>query len=161
VEALAEPGNGYLGNSRYFGCLEPYLRSFPREQICVVRFDDLVADPAPGWPAVLEHLGLPDRPRPPTVHNVTEGKPQHTRAMSLLRRSGILRPGLVARVPPGVRRIGKRLVMRDDDRYRAQVEGALEPIPDGLVEPVWEDVARLEAWLGVDRPLWERARDAA
>lgn len=161
LEALAEPGNGYLGNSRYFSCLEPYLRSFPREQICVVRFDDLVGDPAPGWRSVLTHLGLPDRPRPPTVHNVTEEKPQHRRAMLLLRRSGLLRAGLVAKLPPGMRRIGKRFVMRDDAGYRAQVEGALEPIPQGLTEPVWEDVARLETWLGLDRPLWERARDAA
>ena len=29
-------------------------------------------------------------------------------------------------------------------------------IPAELVRPAWDDLARLEAWLGVDRPLWPR-----
>lgn len=160
-DVLREPENDYIGNSMYFTCLQPYLDSFAREQICTVRFDDLVGRPSPGWHAVLTHLGVADRPRPTSIHNVTVDKSQHTRAMSVLMRSRLLRSGVVAKVPVGVRRVGRRLVMRDGRRYRERIEGALAPISEAVSEPIWQDLARLEAWLGLGRPLWERARDAA
>jgi hypothetical protein len=27
-------------------------------------------------------------------------------------------------------------------------------IPSDLLSPVWEDIARLETWLGLDEPFW-------
>ena len=161
LEALREPGNTYVGHSRYFSCLVPYMESFPRDQICVVRFDDLVEGTQTAWQAVISHLGLPHRAPPDGVYNATEGKAQHTRMMSFLMRSGLLRSELIAHTPSPIRRLGKRLVTRQGPRYRRLLEESRAPMPGDVTQEIWDDVARLEEWLGGPRPLWEQARDAA
>jgi hypothetical protein len=32
----------------------------------------------------------------------------------------------------------------------------MDPIPDEILEELWEDIGRLEVWLGVEHPLWPR-----
>jgi hypothetical protein len=154
VDVLRQPGNAYLGNSLYFSCLRPYIERFPREQICVVRFDDLVGDPAPGWLSVLQHLGLSERPCPGTAYNVSSTAAQWTRRMKWLRRKGILSFRGIGRLPRPVRKIGRFLVARRQGAYLRQLKGSEATIPETILEPVWEDLARLETWIGVERPLW-------
>ncbi len=152
LEALRQPGNEYLALSHYHACLEPYLDTFPRDQICVVRFDDLVSEAAPGWAAVLGHLGLAARPAPATQHNVSAAKPQYTKAMLRLWTSGHY-DALRRIAPERLRHAGQRLLLRQSDP-RGLFAASEAPLPEELVTPLWEDLALLERWLGLAEPLW-------
>jgi hypothetical protein len=153
-EALRDPGNEYVAQSCYYACLEPYLERFPREQICVVRLEDMTGEPAPGWSAVLRHLGLDDRQAPGTAYNVTSGRFAFTPTMVWIKRLGLHRS--LRRLPPPVRRVGRRVVARRDAEYRRRLEESHGPPPPEAAALVREDVERLERWLGVDPPLWDR-----
>jgi hypothetical protein len=155
AEAVARPENEYVGSSLYFTCLDPYIRLFRREQICVVRFEDLVKPPATAWSAVLAHLGLSNRALPGDVYNRTADKPGYTRAMLRLYELGLLRP--VKYLPGPVRKLGKLLMTRDQSDHAQQLDQSLMPLPGVVETQIWEDVSRLEDWLGVDDHLWERA----
>jgi hypothetical protein len=159
LEAVREPGNPYLGQSSYYGCLLPYIERFPREQLLVARFEDLVGSPAPAWSEVLRFLSLDERPRPNEAHNVTAEKAQWTRAMAWAKRRGLLHSRRVARMPRSVRRLGKRMLTRDGESAAQTIEASRAPIPDEVLAPVWEDVARLEEWLGTT--LWRPGEPAA
>jgi hypothetical protein len=152
VDAVRQPGNPYVGRSLYWANLRPYAERFDRDQILVVRFEDLVGDDRLGWHAVLSHLGLPDRPQPVDAYNVTAEKRRVSRPLALLRDAGLLEraPSLPA---PVASRIKRAL------RPRGTSTGPKEElaVPRDVVETVRADTAELEAWLGLDRPLWNEA----
>ncbi len=158
LEVLADPHNPHLRRSLYFRCLEPYVRAFPRDQICVVRFEDLVSAEAPAWSQVLRHLGLPSRPVPRTSHNVSSEKRHFSPAMRWIWTSP-LRSGIPL-VPRPIRKAGGALLLRQGSQYQGRLEGSKVPIPQELTQPIWHDVQQLESWLGVAAPLWERAGDS-
>lgn len=156
VDALTAPGNPYVDRSCYHKALEPYIRRFPRQQICVVRFDDLVHGDRPGWATVLDFLGLPYRPAPADSHNVTRDNGQWTSAMRWLQQRRMLRPGVVSKLPGPIRKLGRRALIQDGDPFERTLSRSLVPIPDRIVSPIWEDLEMLEGWLGVGSPLWPR-----
>jgi len=51
--------HSYVSRGRYAEQLERWLRFYPREQLLVLRFEDLVAEPLAGLNRVLAWLGLP------------------------------------------------------------------------------------------------------
>jgi hypothetical protein len=153
VEAISQPRNPYVGHSSYATCLQPYVDRFPRERLLVVRFEDLVNPPASAWTKVLEFLSLTDRPLPAGSYNVTADKAQWTPAMAWAKRRGVINSGRIARVPKPLRRVAKRVFAREGDGFAKQLEASREPIPPALLTPMWNDVARLEAWLG--EALWQ------
>jgi hypothetical protein len=159
LEAIREPGNPYVGQSCYHRCLRPYIDRFPREQILVVRFEDLVRPPAPAWSEILRYLSLADRPLPDEAHNVTADKAEWTRTMAWAKHRGLMPSRRVARLPSPIRRIGKRVLTRGGEAYEAKLEASRAPIPDEVLAPIWDDLARLEAWLGTQ--LWRPDEQAA
>lgn len=154
LEALQRPNNDYLRLSLYYQRLVPYIEAFPREQICVVRFEDLVSPPAPGWDTVVSHLGLPARPVPGGAHNVTSEK-AHFTPLTLRLWSSDHYGRAVALMPKQLRRFGRAALIREGPKYAARLEQSRADIPPDLLAPIWDDVDRLQSWLGVDRPLWE------
>jgi hypothetical protein len=159
LEVLREPGNPYLGHSSYHTCFAPYIERFPPEQLLVVRFEDLVRPPAPAWSASLRLLSLTDRPVPGGAHNVSSDKAQWTRLMSWAKGHGLISFRRISRLPAPVRRVGRLLFARGGASYARKLDASREPIPGDLLAPMWEDVARLEAWLG--SPLWSPAPESA
>jgi hypothetical protein len=159
LEALREPGNSYVGHSSYHTCFAPYIEQFPSEQLLVVRFEDLVRSPTPAWSAVLRFLSLADRPVPEEAHNVSSEKAQFTRLMSWAKGHGLISFRRISRLPAPVRRVGRLLFARGGASYARKLDASREPIPEDLLAPVWDDVARLEAWLG--SPLWSPAHESA
>jgi hypothetical protein len=154
-QALAGEDSPYVTRSCYFRGLEPYIRRFEPERILVIRFDDLVRDPWSGWSALMRFLGLPERPAPGSAHNRTEDNAQWTPVLRWLLERGVIRFRTVAQLPSPVRRVSKRLLMRQGARYRESLGRSALPVDGGVVDLIWNDVERLEAWL--DRgPLWER-----
>jgi hypothetical protein len=152
VEALREPGNLYAAQSSYYTCLRPYIERFPRERISVVRFEDLTRPPAPAWTALLRSLSLAERPLPEGARNVGSQNAQWTRAMAWAKRRRLITLRQVSKLPSPVRRVGRLLLARGNRAYERRLAASRVPIPEGLLAPMWEDVARLEAWLGTE--LW-------
>lgn len=158
LEAVSAPGNHYVALSRYNDCLSPYLQRFPREQICIVRLEDLTSETAPGWTQVLDHLGLPPRRPPRTAHNVTAHQPSYTRAMLWLWEAGHYRR-LRQRLPGPVRHVARALLLREGRQQDDRFQPSSAELPPELTAPIWQDVHRLETWLGSTQPLWDRISD--
>jgi sulfotransferase family protein len=155
-DSVTEPDNPYIGNSLYFRRLAPYAERFPRDQILVLRFEDVVASPHDGWLAALRMLDLPERDAPGTAHNVTRDKTQWTKSMLWLRQRGLFDFRRVAKLPAPARKLGKKILTRGGRSFERKLDESRAPIPSGVLEPVWEDLARLEEWLGLEAPLWNR-----
>jgi hypothetical protein len=154
--ALEEPDSEYVGHSLYFQCLEPYLKRFDRGQICVIRFESLTSETGTEWGHLMTSLGLPDRPRPSTVYNVTGGKDQFSRLLLWLWEHGAL-PRLSA-APRPLRRMAKMLLSHRGHRYQRRLEQSLVPIPGSVLATIWKDTRPLEQWLGVET-LWSTKPD--
>jgi hypothetical protein len=160
LEAISSPGNPYIETSRYYACLRPYIDRFPNEQICVIRFEDLVDGDHPAWYDVLRFLDLPEAPAPGTAYNVTADNSQWSPLLLWLKEKGMWSFRRVARLPRPIRKIGHRLLMKDGAGYQAKLERSREPIPADLTAPIWDDVSELERWMGMSTSLWPRV-DAA
>lgn len=148
--AVQRAGNPYVGRSLYHRRLQPYIERFSRDQICVVRFEDLVSTEGPAWADVLSHLGLSGRPSPTDAHNVTADRPQVSPLVRRLDRAGW--PARLGAVAPPVRRWGQRILQRAPTRPPADSAG---DIPGPVLDDLYRDLTRLESWLGVEQ-LWER-----
>lgn len=132
--AAAHWGNShyYLGASRYLPQLQRYLEHFPAEQVCVLSFEALLADPPAVLRRLLAFLDLPAPAEPPELPSANRAKaPRFPLANRLLRASG-LRPWVG-------RMLRQHLPDNARDRLAATFyrRGAPE-IPDA-------DLARLEA----------------
>jgi hypothetical protein len=152
--ALSEVANGYVGQSLYWARLRAYASCFSREQICVVRLEDLVSESECAWTRVLRHLGLSPIPCPRTTHNVTADKPQYSRLLTRMHRNYFAKSAVRA-MPAPLRRMTRVLLTKDDAEYRRRLERSSDPIPVPVEEEVWADISNLEAWLGIGR-LWSR-----
>lgn len=158
VDALREHDNPYLGHSMYERCFRPYIERFPRERLVVVRFEDLVRAPSPAWTTVLASLGLQMRPAPETTLNASGSKAQWRSGMAWAKRHRLISLRQVSKLPRPVRRVGRRLFAQEGPAYDAKLAASRVPIPRDLVAPVWDDLERLEAWLGSS--LWEPTDEA-
>jgi hypothetical protein len=151
----AEPTSSYIQRGCYAQCLAPYLEHFPREQLCIVRTEDLGDGDGPGWSTILDHLGLPsavDAKGGQRRRNVTEVKEQFSRPASALFDRGWLR--LAGSLPKPLRRVGRRVLVRDDDRYRGLLASSFESIPDESAALLADSHVSLRRLLGPDAPTW-------
>jgi len=158
LQALRDPDNPYVAHSKYYSCLLPYLERYPREQVLLVRFEDLVQPPAPAWSAVLRFLGLADRPCPEGAHNVSEKKRQRTRMMMWIigrhrfTRDRIISLRRVSGWPTPIRRVARLVFTRGGASYERRLDRSRVAIADELLTDMWDDLAQLETWLGTS--LW-------
>lgn len=77
----------YLARGRYARQLERWLAIFRREQMLILRSEDLYADPAATTHRVTDFLGLPPlRSDAFSAHNATSGPPMNARTRELLLR---------------------------------------------------------------------------
>jgi hypothetical protein len=153
VDALADPENPYVQQSLYAKCLSPYIERFSREQICVVRFEDLTQETS-AWLAVLAHLGLSHRPKPHSTYNATAEKQQFRRATRLLWEMGTL--SRFRNLPGPLRRLAKKLLLRPSPLATTPSMPVEKMLPEITTELIWDDVKRLERWLGVEEPMWTK-----
>jgi hypothetical protein len=154
LEALQQPDDIYTAYTRYFTCLAPYIERFSRDQILIVRMEDLVGEETSGWTAVLDHLGLAWRPRPQTAHNVSAERGLSRAPMKVLRRFEFRRR--LRWLPEPVRWIGRSVLNTRGARFDRVLSESRAPIPAEVLAPVWEDISRLESWMGTTKPLWPR-----
>jgi hypothetical protein len=150
----------YRDIARYAQQVERYLTVFGPGQVCVVLYDDLVADPAATYRRVLEFLGV-DPDHRPEFEVVNANKVvRSTRVRDLLRHA-----------PPGLRRVGRLAV--PDEHARAALRRRLHVLNTrGMARPpmaaelrtrladeIAPDIRRLEAVLDRDLKPWLTPRD--
>ncbi len=145
----------YRDIARYCVQIERYFALFGRDQVCVLLYDDLVADPGGTYRRVLEFLDV-DPGHQPEFAVVNANKVvRSTRLRELLRAA-----------PPGLRRLGRSVVR---DQYaraalRRRLHGlntagrARPPMPSvlraRLAEEFAPEVLRLETLLDRDLASW-------
>jgi len=154
TDTLQDPNNQYVKRSSYYTTLHPYIDRFDRDQIRVIRTEDLINPSGLGWLQTLKHLGLDERPSPGTPHNQTEDKPQFTHSMLRLWESGWY--DRLKRVPKPLRKLARPLLTRSGHSYEMQLEQSNTRVDPALLSEMWSDVERFENWLGVDGGLWPR-----
>ncbi len=154
LDAVGARNNDYVRHSMYYECLAPFIERFAREQILVVRMEDLFDPISSGWRTVLDWLGLSYLEPPQEAHNVSAEKGFNRGPMRLVR--GPLLRRRFAWVPRPVRQFGKQMLRRSGQEFEEMLEDSQSPVPAAVLAPVWEDIHRLEDWLGRERPLWDR-----
>lgn len=153
ADAVTAAGSRYVANSCYDRLVAPWLDAFG-DQLLILRFEDLVGPEDAAWRRILDHLGLDPVPRPGTNANPTGATPRFSALFRWLWERGLDRP--LYRLPEPIRRLGRRLLLRDDDRYRELLEESRTArVPQTVRDRIWRDVRRLERRLGRGR-LWER-----
>ncbi|MGH9275962.1 MAG: sulfotransferase family protein [Acidimicrobiales bacterium] len=142
----------YLLLSCYWLQLEEWLACFPREQVLVLRSEDLAADPGGTLDKILVHIGLEPAWRPSDLdvrHNLRGQKsimPTRVRGMAgALRRLGWERSAVAL----GPRGRLKRLAKPVDERSTLSPE-----LYDALGSCFRADLAKLRQLVGDEMDLW-------
>jgi hypothetical protein len=160
AEAVALPGNPYVEASRYASALVPFLDRFEREQLLVVRQDDLLKRRRDTVAAAFRFLGVDDtfwspqmeRERNPTV---TKGTAYRIAERA---RSGPVRSAIVARIPRSI-----RAVVEQQFAKRATAPGPVldRPVAERILDLLEPEIARLEELGGWDLASWREPQPQA
>lgn len=148
----------YLGLGRYGSQLQHLLTLFPREQVLVLRYRELVNEPARTLDRVSEFLGVdPGRAHAMPPDNVKAFAPANT-TNALLRKGVRAGAALGAYAPPPVWRTVEKPLRR-----ALQREGARRPTLDvetrrAVMALVQDDIAILEDVLGESFEDWRKDR---
>ena len=132
---------GYLGCSRYAGRLQSVVSRFPREQLLVLMFDDLRADPVATFAALCRHVGIEELPPVDTAARNAGRRPRSALLQHALMRA---RAG---RWPAGLGPRLTRLNTRPGGYPAMPAEVAADLQPEFV-----GDNRELVAWLGRELP---------
>ena len=134
-----------LSTSMYYTQLEQYLRYFRQDNMLVLDFDDLVAEPAATVRRVWRFLGLADGPVRPS-YRASNASEHNYKLRERFRRNGCRLP-----IPGRVLDFGDRLLTR----LRPVPKPALSPAEADFVhESLKADMRRLNAVFGVPGAKW-------
>lgn len=148
--ALDSPGAPYVRCSQHHRAVSAWLQEFPREQLCTVRFEDLVRDQAGQWQMVLDFLGLSGMQKPAEAHNVTSDKRVFSPVMRRLFEAGAARYEHL--VPQSAKSTLKPLLFRSGPRFDRLLRSSNDEIPAHHRQAVADDFARFQQEIG-----WGRA----
>ncbi|MFP3938691.1 MAG: sulfotransferase [Thermoanaerobaculia bacterium] len=146
LEAVRDPASPYLRRSMYYTCLKPFLGAFPREQLIFLRFEDLFSSDHTEWRRLLLQLRIEVIDRPSVAVESTLRGPRRRKMTMIL--AGLGGARVATRVPRRLRRLVRPLFVQDDSDYRDLIDSSWELLPPETEALVWEDVARMEEWLG-------------
>jgi len=152
AEAAGHSMSGYLTTSLYFERLSPWLERFPRQQICVVRFEDLIGAGSAAWEDILRHLGLALRPKPVGTYNSSRDRAPYLRPVQGLATSRLvsIRNVVSRRAQPLV----KRLLAGRTRPVKEGLAQSEQPLPAQALVRMAEDAEKLAALLGWPTPIW-------
>lgn len=139
-----------LLTSKYAEQLRPYAARFPRNDLLLLLFEDLVADPDTLMGRVHAHLGLEPSPVDLTrAHNVTSER--LVRPDWYVRLRGLRAVSALRSVMPARQWIARRVL-----RFRAAEHVHFEPEQrEKLIELLASDVRALRHEFGVDTSRWD------
>jgi hypothetical protein len=148
----------YVERGLYAEQLARYLRVFPREQLLVLLYDDLVGDPTGVMTRIAEHIGVTSEFRfdPSVRHNERRGRPRTWLAHRILSSHGAGSLRLKGAVPYRVR---KALIRAAASRVDPPPE--LDPgLRATLTSRFVPDLRQLENLIDRDLSHWIPNRDA-
>lgn len=149
------PMTGCFGRGLYAPQLSRWFGSFPREQILVVLFDALVADPAGTLARVLAHVGAAPAAMPaaPVPQLNRTRQLRHAWLNRALSATGS-RDRILRLTPAPLRRLGARIVFRD------QAAPALADHERARLLPLFaDDIRATAALIGADLSAWLNPAD--
>lgn len=148
-----------IETSCYASRLQPWLDAFGSEAVCVVRFEDYIADRVGTLRALAELLGLPDFDpeaiQAETIHNAGESRPVATPFWRKVMGNGIYRRFI---------RPWLSLEMRDRIRARLLPKAPSKPEPPSaetlreLRERLRPEMESLVDLIGAEHPLWNEEK---
>jgi hypothetical protein len=151
AEAMQDPGSDYLSRSMYWTCLKPYVDRLPRDQILVVRSEDLFSSNCATWFEILAFLGVHRTERPQERLNAAEQRAQFTRPMRALWRAGVRRAP--SHTPAPIRRLARLWLLRNEPSPLLRTSE--DPLDGPRTRVLWEDCLQLTTWMGKSGRLWE------
>ena len=141
--------------SRYAMQLEPWIETFGREALKVIRFEDYVADRVAGCAAALEHLGLDPGKLSldiETAHNQTQGKPLSKGWVFRLSKTPVYEKFVRPMISMHTRKKLQNLLLPKAKKPETSLSQATI---DRLVKELGDDQQRLRVMLGLEAPLWD------
>jgi hypothetical protein len=147
----------YRDVSNYAMQLEAYFEVFPREQVRVLTFEELIADPPDTLQGLFRWLGVDPSFRPANLNDQVNATPKE---LVQLRKNGVLHRlrhsslwnAVGPCVPGWVRQVGRKLVERRVERSKVPVDEVAE-----FLRPIQrEQTERLGRLLGREFPEWTR-----
>lgn len=143
----------YRERGRYAEQLERYYALFPREQLLVLPYDDLVTDAAGVMRTICRHLGISDAHALPVSerHNVSAGVPMHGLLHRVLTRDSVVKSALRKVMPPGLQR---RIWWSIFRRNLAPLPAFDPALRRQLLEESANDIHKLERLIGRDLSAW-------
>jgi hypothetical protein len=145
----------YIRTSCYAEQVEAYLHHFPRDQLLIVRSEDLRAKRAPTLRAVYAFIGADESWVPSSTEQEfyrTTQKKVPRPAVQVLRRNRFARK-IAHRVPGSVAKIGRRLAVQTSEST-SEITGDLRQRLEDLVR---DDVRRLKTFAGEGFDGWDIA----
>jgi hypothetical protein len=153
VDAIERQGvmllRTYVDSSLYGEALGRYLELFPRDQLLVLFFEDLVRDPASELSRLLDFLGVgpSEAVRFPMSNAALDGRwAPLVRSVSPLVRSGVVPRWMIEagkqmlrrRGSPVAARLAPELHEQLAELFRADRAHLQEAFPDLVIPPAWE-----------------------
>ncbi len=140
----------YTAMSRYGEQLRHVLEVFPREQVLVLRHEDMTADPDAVLERVYDHLGVPPVPRSVTPDPHRSGEPRSRFLGRVVSTHHPLKKLLSPVVPASLRRrLRRQIVARNIVRTSCRPETRRQ-----LVQTFGPDLDLLEQLTGLDVAAW-------
>jgi hypothetical protein len=137
----------YLDRGRYGPQLERVNRYFARDQLLVISFEGLLADPATAWVTICSFLDISPTPVPLELTRKTNGYQEFRslRVRALTQRLG--RHSEAARAAASV--------LGHANRIRASYPPMADDIRETLRRKCQADIGHLVRWLGHDLTEWD------
>jgi hypothetical protein len=162
IDAELVPGTPLVEEGRYFQRLNGFRRHLADEQVRVLLYDDLIADPAAFIRHVYGSLGVSEDVVPPLVDrrfHATKTRPRFQRAFNSAVRASIAVSSRSRLVERGIDSLRQRGVF--DVLHRINRGPSFPTMSDDhrrdLVEYYRDDVEALAGWLGRDLSHWTDA----
>ena len=144
----------YIDYSRYAMQAEPWIQTFGRERLLVIKFEEYVVDRRSALAAIQTFLGLrplPDLVQPDERFNESGVEPVPPPTLRRLSRSRVYRSVLRPMLGPSARR---RLRLRFLPRPAEQPALPSSATIDYAIEELGDDLERQPALFGSARRLW-------
>lgn len=155
-EALLAPGNPYVAASAYATMLKPFLEQFPRQQVLLLRHEDLLLRRRAAVAEVFSFLGVDDTFYSPLIEHERNRSMAKGRLYSGLEqlRSGAAGP-LIERVPRRARGWAERLLSRHEGQITSG--GALgDDATARVLEQLTPEIDQIEQLTGWSLADWRR-----
>lgn len=133
-QATADTDSGYEACSNYARSLKPWRQAMS-DSLLVLKMEEL--ETAPSWSTVLDHIGLPQVPRPETRHNQSSNKKPFTPLMRVAYDSGLYEHARKW-APRALRTRAKGFMLGDGEEQARLIESSKAPLDPRLEERLRE-----------------------